>query len=204
MIDLDTTFDLDLEEDRERARQYLGGGKTPGSRYGSDADACAPVAIAVAHILAAETGEETTGYSLNEVMGWVVNDSDEPMDIINRDGQRHGHDPNELLDTEFVALRHRDDVKVWSISHGLPGYLPDDVYFVAGDADDAADALEDELDRFELDVAELRDMVADQEHLDGLSIVTDNEVWEMSPVVEIPDEVLDLPVYQAMEKMNDR
>jgi hypothetical protein len=47
---------------------------TPGSRYGWNSAQCAPVAVVLAHIVAATQGEETTEDDLDFAMGLVVND----------------------------------------------------------------------------------------------------------------------------------
>jgi hypothetical protein len=49
---------------------------TPCSRYGTDAESCAPIAWRVAEIVADDTGEPITPDGLDYVMGLVVNDSD--------------------------------------------------------------------------------------------------------------------------------
>jgi hypothetical protein len=59
---------------------------TPGSRYGRDAEDCAPVAWRVAEIIADETGEPITEDGLDYVMGLVVNDHDDPEYMLREHG----------------------------------------------------------------------------------------------------------------------
>lgn len=72
-------------------------GRVPCSRYGSDSESCAPVAVAVAVILESETGEPTTAETLEYVMGLVVNNHDDPEYMIRTYGTEYGFDPNDLL-----------------------------------------------------------------------------------------------------------
>jgi hypothetical protein len=59
---------------------------TPGSRYGRDAEACAPVAWRVAEIVADATGEAVTEDDLDYAMGLVVNDSDDVESLLREHG----------------------------------------------------------------------------------------------------------------------
>lgn len=61
----------------------------PGGRYGSDTEACAPVAWRLAYLLARETGEPITEDGLDNAMGLVVNSHDDVSYVINQYG--HGH-----------------------------------------------------------------------------------------------------------------
>lgn len=69
----------DVVPDDDVARQYLDldSGATPCTRYGSNASECASVAILAESIMAREAGESTTFRSLDSMMGFVVNDSDD-------------------------------------------------------------------------------------------------------------------------------
>lgn len=62
------------------------GAVCPCSRYGHDSASCAPVALAVAEIVAAETGELPTREQLDHAMGLVVNDHDDPYTLIRDHG----------------------------------------------------------------------------------------------------------------------
>ena len=80
------------------------GGMTPGSRYGRDAEACAPVALAAAKIIAAEQGVPLDREGLDGTMSLVVNDSEEIAELIVQHGPEHGIQPDALLDAD--TLRH--------------------------------------------------------------------------------------------------
>jgi hypothetical protein len=56
--------------------------RVPCSRYGTSTSDCAPVAYALADIVAEATGEEITTSDLDYAMGLVVNDSDEVRTLI--------------------------------------------------------------------------------------------------------------------------
>lgn len=65
--------------------------RVPCSRYGSIAADCAPVAVAVARIMARETGEPMTLADLDHAMSLVVNDHDDVASLIRSygsDGER--------------------------------------------------------------------------------------------------------------------
>jgi hypothetical protein len=71
--------------------------KVPCSRYGHDTESCAPVAVAVAVIVAGETGEGSWRDGLEYSMGLVVNDHDDPEYLIRNYGAEYGFDPDSLL-----------------------------------------------------------------------------------------------------------
>lgn len=66
--------------------------RVPGSRYGWDSQSCAPAAIAVADIIAAESGDPVTEELLDHVMSLVVNDYDGPLELLVEHGAEHGYD----------------------------------------------------------------------------------------------------------------
>lgn len=73
---------------------------TPGSRYGHNSRECAPVAYAAAVVLSGETGEPLTYETLDYVMGLVVNNHDDPEDLIRDYGREYGIDPDQYLEPE--------------------------------------------------------------------------------------------------------
>lgn len=74
-------------------------GTVPCSRYGWDSASCAPVAYAVAVIVAGETeGGEPTEEGLDHAMGLVVNDHDDPETLIRDYGSLYGFSAEDLLD----------------------------------------------------------------------------------------------------------
>lgn len=76
-------------------------GKVPCSRYGFDSASCAPVAYAVARIVAEETGEPLTHEALDHAMSLVVNDHDDPAYLV----REYGTDQErELLEDEGEAI----------------------------------------------------------------------------------------------------
>jgi len=60
--------------------------RVPCSRYGYDSQSCAPVALAVAEIVEEATGEPMSTDDLDHAMGLVVNDHDDPEDLIRSHG----------------------------------------------------------------------------------------------------------------------
>jgi hypothetical protein len=72
--------------DRPRWAYLLKDGNlgVPGGRYGSDTESCAPIAIALADIIADATGEDDTDDfdTLDHCMSMVVNSSDEVVSLI--------------------------------------------------------------------------------------------------------------------------
>jgi hypothetical protein len=72
----------------DEALRYLtrDGGRVPCSRYGHDSQSCAPVALAVAEIVAEATGEPVTREALDHAMSLVVNDHDDPFTLIREHG----------------------------------------------------------------------------------------------------------------------
>lgn len=96
-------FDSMLREvpDDDHAMAFLmqdGNLGVPGGRYGNDTASCAPVALAVAKIIADGTGEPITYYSLDHDMGLVVNSSDDVAYTIREHGPTIGIDPEDYLD----------------------------------------------------------------------------------------------------------
>ena len=73
-------------------------GRVPCSRYGYDSASCAPVAWALSVILRGETSEPTTKEGLDHLMGLVVNDYDDPEDLIREYGRQYGFNPRDYLD----------------------------------------------------------------------------------------------------------
>lgn len=69
--------------------------KVPCSRYGHNTGSCVPVALAVARIIEEETGDQTTTDTLDWIMGLVVNDHQDPEDLILDYGTQQDRD---LLD----------------------------------------------------------------------------------------------------------
>lgn len=75
---------------RTEAMAYLmadGNLRVPCSRYGSDTEDCAVVALRVAELYAAETGESMTTEDLEHAMGLVVNDHDDVEYLIRAYGE---------------------------------------------------------------------------------------------------------------------
>lgn len=73
-------------------------GRVPCSRYGWDSRSCAPVAWATASIVAGANGEIVTVELLDHMMSLVVNNHDDPEDLIRDYGREYGFDPEEILD----------------------------------------------------------------------------------------------------------
>lgn len=71
--------------------------RTPGSRYGHNSRECAPVAYATAVIVAGESGEPVTEELLDHMMSLVVNNHDDPEDLIRDYGSLYDIDPEEIL-----------------------------------------------------------------------------------------------------------
>lgn len=72
--------------------------KTPGSRYGHNSAACAPIAYAAAVIVAGETGHSVDEDLLDHMMSLVVNDHHDPEALIRDYGSLYGLNPEVLLD----------------------------------------------------------------------------------------------------------
>ena len=73
--------------------------RVPCSRYGWDTRSCAPTAIAVAEIVAGETGMAGVDEDLLDyVMGLVVNDHDDPATILTCHGLEYGYDYADYLE----------------------------------------------------------------------------------------------------------
>jgi hypothetical protein len=61
-------------------------GRVPCSRYGRNSEECAPVAVALCEIIAEANYEDITRDALDHAMGLVVNDHDDPMELIRSHG----------------------------------------------------------------------------------------------------------------------
>ena len=85
---------------QEHAIEYLtqDPGRVPCSRYGWDSASCAPVAYATAVIVAGETASDIDEDLLDHMMSLVVNDHEDPEDLIRDYGASYGFDPEEILD----------------------------------------------------------------------------------------------------------
>jgi len=69
----------------EQIHRYLmadGNLRVPCSRYGFDTESCVPVASATARAYADAAGEELSTETLDLAMSLIVNDSDDPADLI--------------------------------------------------------------------------------------------------------------------------
>lgn len=75
-------------------------GAVPCSRYGTDSESCAPVAVAVAVIVENETGDPMDKDWLDRIMGLVVNNHDDPEYLIRTYGPLHGINPSDYLHME--------------------------------------------------------------------------------------------------------
>lgn len=106
---------------KTEAYEYLtrdGNLAVPSSRYGRDSEECAPIAIAVATIIAANGADELTENLLDETMGYVVNDSDDVETIINEHGTIEDKRllEDNLLQPEFDELdKLRDEFHQYKI-----------------------------------------------------------------------------------------
>jgi len=90
---------------RNRAEvHYLSrdGGMVPCSRYGRNGQECATIAALVDAILEREGCDARSATSAKEIMGYVVNDSDDPAVTIIKDGPVHGINPYDWLDADVV------------------------------------------------------------------------------------------------------
>ena len=90
---------------RSRATvRYLSrdGGLVPCSRYGRTSQECAVVAALVDAIIEADTHSARSAASATEIMGHVVNDSDDPAVTIVKDGPAYGVNPYDWLDVDVV------------------------------------------------------------------------------------------------------
>ena len=77
-------------------------GLVPCSRYGRNASECAVVAALVDAILEADGCDARSAASAIEIMGHVVNDSDDPAVTIVKDGPAYGVNPYDWLDVDVV------------------------------------------------------------------------------------------------------
>lgn len=78
------------------------GGRVPCSRYGRTGPECAVVAALVDAILEWEGCDARSQRSAEEIMGQVVNDSDDPATTIVKDGPAHGINPYDWLSVDVV------------------------------------------------------------------------------------------------------
>ena len=87
-----------------QALEYLleDGGATPGSQYGSTGAFCAPVAVAVADILAAMNDEEIDRENLDWIMGLVVNSHEDPGYILWSYGAEYGYKVEDYLEESQI------------------------------------------------------------------------------------------------------
>ena len=88
---------------RTEAIEFLtrDGGAVPCSRYGRNSEDCAPVAFALAEIVADANGDEITEDALDYAMGLVVNDHDDVLSLISEHGtEEHRALVADLLDDE--------------------------------------------------------------------------------------------------------
>jgi hypothetical protein len=84
----------------ENITRYLceeGNLAVPGGRYGTDTYSCAPVAAAVALIIAEANGDEVDHDNADHVMGLVVNGHDDVASLINEHAGLVGLDPEDFL-----------------------------------------------------------------------------------------------------------
>jgi len=93
-------------EDVDRAQGDLVGG-TPGSRYGRRSDEHHELALAVATIIAGETGEPLTLEMVESVLSMTVNDSPDPAVTMLEYGEAYGFDPLEYEGVESESVPHR-------------------------------------------------------------------------------------------------
>jgi hypothetical protein len=92
----------------QHALAYLlraGNLKVPASRYGTHTTDCAPVAYAVARIVAADKDEPLTADALEHAMGLVVNNHDDPFNVI----REHGTDAERELIADLIEEVQRED-----------------------------------------------------------------------------------------------
>lgn len=90
---MSTTFYAD---DQRSALAFLmrhGNLAVPCSRYGADTESCAVFAFAASCVLAFETGEDITADTLDHMMGLVVNDHDDPAQLM----LDHGDEEHRLM-----------------------------------------------------------------------------------------------------------
>lgn len=228
-LDLETTFSLcDSDGDeRERAYAYLTADgehlKAPCSRYGRDSAECAPVAIAVAAILEAETGEPTTGHELTDIMGMVVNDHEGPAETLNRYGREYGFPPEDYLREEDWSVRTRErvsgePVRLYVVGHNMAGYLPEGDVWHTTNPEAAKQALLDDLERAgdeafeagEHDVADQASHVAEELNLasaaEGWSEEVGDYVYWLYPTtigeVDPDGDLADLPLEEVLDQLN--
>lgn len=89
----------------ENITRYLceeGNLAVPGGRYGTDTYSCAPVAAAVALIIAEANGDEVDHDNADHVMGLVVNGHDDIASLINEHAGLVGLDPEDFLDADDI------------------------------------------------------------------------------------------------------
>lgn len=88
---------MDTLEDIVRYLCIEGNLAVPGGRYGTDTYSCAPVAAAVALIIAKANGDEVDHDNADYVMGLVVNGHDDIASLINEHAGLVGLDPEDFL-----------------------------------------------------------------------------------------------------------
>lgn len=86
-----------------RYLSYVGGHSTvPSSWYGRTAEECATIAALVDAIIEKDSGEPRSARSAVEIMGYVVNGSNDPAVTIVKDGPAYGINPYDWLDVDVV------------------------------------------------------------------------------------------------------
>ena len=121
---------------REEALRYLmkdGNLRVPAGRYGPDTESCAPVAYAVAEIVADATGDPITLEHIEHAMGLVVNSHDDVLSLIKEHGnaeQRQLIEDAILQDAEQAARQDAQAAIV--IARAAPADEP--VQFITGNA----------------------------------------------------------------------
>lgn len=85
--------------------------RVPCSRYGSDSQTCAEVAVRVWEILLPELPESNPVELLDHIMGLVVNDHDDPEHTLRQYGTPEDWE--------------RFEVPIYVVTENTPGYMPD-------------------------------------------------------------------------------
>jgi hypothetical protein len=115
--------DPDMEAFTAHAMAFLmqdGNLGVPGGNYGTDTSSCAPIAIAIARIMADASGEPITYYGLDSDMGLVVNSSDDVATTLREHGPTIGIDPADFLEGEqLLDSQELDDFMAGFIECGL-------------------------------------------------------------------------------------
>ncbi len=84
-------------------------GDAPCSRYGRRAAHWQPWAAAVAVIVSRETGEPITEEAASHAASQVVNDSDEPLDLVRKYGRPYGYTVDPDSDEDSPELIYTED-----------------------------------------------------------------------------------------------